>query len=142
MTKKHGLRTIQTLAESTETTRSRAVSAQRRKLLEEERRLEQLESYRSEYQALSSRSDKAVCIHFVRGRRGFVEKLNDGIKNQRGVVARAREQLERHLAHWREARTKSLSLQKFADRLATEDSRRAARREQTEQDDIGRRTTR
>jgi flagellar FliJ protein len=141
MTRKKGLQTIQALAESTETMHSRIVSEQRFALCAEERRLKQLEMYRTEYQAMSSRSEQGVCIHFVRGRRGFVQKLNEAIDNQRQVVSRAHEQFDTYLAHWREARAKALSLQKFADRIAAREDRRVERREQTELDDIGRLVT-
>ena len=141
MTQKKGLRTIQTLAESAEAIRSRVVSDQRAALCEEEQRLEQLRQYRGEYQEMSNRSEQGVCIHFVRGRRGFVQKLNEAIENQRSVVARATEQLDTYLTDWRAARAKALSLQKFADRMAMQEDRRVERREQIELDDIGRRVT-
>ncbi len=141
MKQKEGLRTIQTLAESAEAIRSRVVSDQRTALREEELRLEQLQRYRREYQEMSSRSEQGICIHFVRGRRGFVQKLNEAIENQRGVVVRATEQLDTYLTDWRDARAKALSLQKFADRMAMQEGRRIERREQIELDDIGRRVT-
>jgi|GEM_PF-3396220 len=141
MSRKKGLQTIQTLAESDETMRSRMVSNQRAALRVELQRLEQLERYRNEYQVMSSRSEQSVGIHFIRGRRGFVQKLNEAIDNQNRIVVRAREQLDTYLAHWRDARAKALSLQKFADRAAAQEDLRIARREQTELDDIGRRVT-
>ncbi len=138
MTRKKGLQTIQTLAESTETMSSRVVSDQRFALREEERRLEQLEQYRTEYQAMSNRSEQGVCIHFVRGRRGFVQKLNEAIDSQHQTVVRVREQLDTYMKHWRDARAKAMSLQKFADRVTAREDRRIECREQTELDDIGR----
>jgi len=137
MTRKRGLQTIQTLAESDETMRSRVVSDQRLALRTETDRLEQLKQYRCEYQAMSSRPEKSVGIHFIRGRRGFVQKLNEAINNQSQVVTRVSEQLEMYLVHWRDARAKALSLQKFAERAALQEDRRMARREQTELDDVG-----
>jgi len=104
MTKRKRLKTIQTLAESAETTRSRVVSDQRLALREEESRLAQLEQYCGEYQTMSSRPEAGVSIHLVRGRRGFVQKLNEAIDNQRQVVVRANEQLDTYVAHWRDAR--------------------------------------
>ena len=141
MKRNKGLKTIRTLAESTESMRSRVVSGQRAALIEEERRLRQLEQYRSEYQKMSSRPEKNLGIHQLRGRRGFVEKLNEAIDNQRQVVMRAREKLDACTNEWNMARAKALSLQKFADRLATHEDRRIERREQGEQDDIGRRVS-
>jgi len=138
MTRRKGLQTIQTLAESTETMRSRVVADQRAAVREEEHRLEQLEQYRKEYQDMGSRPEQSVCIHLVRGRRGFVQKLNEAIDNQHQVVSRAYEQLDAYTTHWRNARAKSLSLQKFADRIAAQEDRRIERREQTELDEVGR----
>lgn len=138
MRRKKGLQTIQTLAESDETVRSRIVSDQRWVLHEQERRLEQLEQYCREYQGMNSPSDQGIGIHLIRGRRGFVQKLNEAIDNQRQIVARAAEQLDAQLAHWRNARAKAQSLQKFADRMTAQEDRRTARKEQTELDDIGR----
>jgi len=133
------LQTIQTLAESTETLRSKAVADRRFALREEQRRLAQLEKYRSEYQVMSTTTGEGMCIHFVRGRRGFVDRLNEAIENQRVVVERAAEQLDSHLAQWRHARTRSLSLQKYAERQSEEEVRREERKEQLELDDMGRR---
>jgi len=138
MTRKKGLKTIQTLAETAEATRSRVVSEQRSTLRQEESRLAQLEQYRSEYQTMSSRPEAGLSIHLVRSRRGFVQKLNEAIDNQRQVVLRANEQLDTDVGFWRDARAKALSLQKFADRMAAQEDRRDARREQAELDDIGR----
>jgi len=138
MLRTKGLQTVQTLAKSTETMRSRVVADQRHALREEESRLEQLEVYRNEYQAMGSHSGQGVNIHFVRGRRGFVQKLNEAIDNQRQVIARARDQLDTYMVHWREARAKALSLEKFSDRIEAQENRRIARREQMELDDIGR----
>ncbi len=138
MTRKKGLETIQTLAESDETMRSRVVSDQRFALHEEEQRLEQLKKYCQEYQEMNRPSDKGVGIHFIRGRVGFVQKLNEAINNQRQVVAQATAQLDTHMGHWRDARAKAQSLQKFTERMMAQEDRRAARREQTELDDIGR----
>ena len=140
MTRKNGLQTIQTLAESAETMRSRVVADQRSALREEECRLEQLEQYQAEYQSMGNHSEQSICIHFVRGRRSFVQKLNEAIENQRQVVVRTRVQLDTVMVHWRDARAKALSLQKFADRIAVQEDRRLARREQTELDDIGRKS--
>lgn len=139
MTRSKGLQTIQTLAESKETTHSKVVAERRLALQEEQRRLAQLEQYRLEYQALTTSTDEGMCIHFVRGRRGFVDKLNAAIENQRTVVQRAIEQLDSHLDQWRDARTRSLSLQKYAERQSAEELRREGRKEQRELDDIGRR---
>jgi flagellar FliJ protein len=138
MTNKKGLQTIQTLAESTETMRSRIVSDQRFALREEESRLEQLERYRTEYQSMSNNPEQGTCIHFVRGRRSFVQKLNEAIDNQRQVIVRKREQLDMVMVHWRDARAKALSLQKFAERIAAQEDQKMTRREQAELDDIGR----
>jgi len=141
MTRKKGLQTIQTLAESTEMMQSRIVLDQRSVVREEENRLEQLVQYQSEYHAMSSRPEQGVCIHFVRGRRSFVQKLNEAIDNQRQVVLRAHERLDTYMGQWRDARAKALSLQKFADRIAAQENLQVARREQTELDDIGRLVT-
>lgn len=141
MTQRKGLKTVQTLAESAETTRSRVVSEQRSAVRQEESRLAELEQYRGEYQTMSSRPEAGISIHLVRGRRGFVEKLNEAIDNQRQVVARANSQLDTYVGHWRDARAKALALQKFAERMEAQEDRRDARREQTELDDIGRLVT-
>ena len=138
MKQKKGLRTIQTLAESTETKHSRVVSRQRSTLREEEDRLAQLEQYHSEYQSLEHSPGVDSSIHFVRGRRNFVQKLNAAIESQRRLVAQLREQLDVCVMRWNDARAKALSLQKYAERMTTQENRRVTRREQTETDDMGR----
>ncbi|MDH3977269.1 MAG: flagellar export protein FliJ [Gammaproteobacteria bacterium] len=138
MSRKKSLQTIQTLAESNETLRLKVLTDKRQELATEEQRLVQLQQYCNEYQAMTSKTDQGIGIHFIRGRRGFVEKLGTAIDTQRKTVEQAREQLDVHTAHWRDARTKALSLRKFTDRLAVEEQQRLARKEQSELDEVGR----
>ncbi|RMF95374.1 MAG: hypothetical protein D6727_10860 [Gammaproteobacteria bacterium] len=70
-------------------------------------------------------------------RRRFVERIRAAIVEQERVVAGLQEQLDRDLGSWRAARSHSLALEKYAERLAEQAEHRRARREQADTDEVG-----
>jgi flagellar export protein FliJ len=130
------LDTIRTLAGNAEAESSRALAERRRTLQTEEQRLEQLRAYLGEYGAMAAGGD-GIFIHTVRTRRQFVDRLQAGLEQQERVVAGLRKQIDQDTARWREARTRSLALERFNERLEDQLALRQARKEQADLDEVG-----
>lgn len=139
MRKKNRLKSVHTIAKSAEVESSSQVSNYRRALQIEEQRLAQLEAYHREYTELGNTHGESAGINTIRSRRGFMQKLNQAIAAQREAVSQSLLQLETQLGFWREARSRSLSLQKFTDRVSEQEDKRRARKDQLELDDVSRR---
>jgi len=138
MPKRHDLKSVRMLAENDETHTSREVSDRLATLRAEEHRLAQLQDYLDEYQDLLAAGTSGISIATVRSRRRFVERLQAAVDQQQELVNRLHEQAEGQMNRWREARSRSLSLQKFSERMTAEQESRDARREQAKLDEIGR----
>ena len=136
MSKQPQLGTIRTLADNVERESSRTVAERRRILAAEEQRLEQLRRYLHEYAELSA-SGAGVLVDTVRMRRGFVTKIRAGIEQQERLVASLRDQLDNDLQRWRDARSQSLALERYDDRLADAANLKQQRRDQARTDEVG-----
>lgn len=136
MKKQAQLGTIRTLADNVERESSRTVAERRRILAAEEQRLEQLRQYLREYTELSA-CGAGMLVDTVRLRRGFVAKIRAGIEQQERLVAGLRDQLENDLHRWRDARSQSLALEKYDDRLADAANLKQQRRDQARTDEVG-----
>ncbi|MDJ0927115.1 MAG: flagellar export protein FliJ [Gammaproteobacteria bacterium] len=136
MSKPAQLGTIRTLADNVERESSRAVAERRRTLAAEEQRLAQLREYLHEYAELSA-AGTGMLVDTVRMRRGFVAKIRAGIEQQERLVAGLREQLDHDLHRWRDARSQSLALEKYQDRLADAANLKEQRRDQARTDEVG-----
>ena len=136
MSKQAQLGTIRTLADNVERESSRTVAERRRILAAEEQRLEQLRQYLHEYAELSA-SGAGILVDTVRMRRGFVAKIRAGVEQQERLVAGLRDQLENDLQRWRDARSQSLALERYDDRLADAANLKQQRRDQARTDEVG-----
>lgn len=134
MKRRQSIAAIRTLADSAERESSRTVTQRRDALAAEERRLQQLQDYLVEYGRMSLSGGSVATLQL---RRRFVERIRAAIVEQERVVAGLQEQLDRDLGSWRAARSHSLALEKYAERLAEQAEHRRARREQADTDEVG-----
>jgi len=134
MKRRQSIAAIRTLADSAERESSRTVTQRRDALAAEERRLQQLQDYLVEYSRMSLSGGSVATLQL---RRRFVERIRAAIVEQERVVAGLQEQLDRDLGSWRAARSHSLALEKYAERLAEQAEHRRARREQADTDEVG-----
>lgn len=134
MKRRQSIAAIRTLADSAERESSRTVIRRRDALAAEERRLQQLQDYLVEYGRMSLSGGSVATLQL---RRRFVERIRAAIVEQERIVAGLQEQLDRDLGSWRAARSHSLALEKYAERLAEQAEQRRARREQADTDEVG-----
>lgn len=133
------LDTIRTLARTAERESARVLAERRNILDKEEQRLEQLQAYLREYADLSTApSATGMFIDTIRTRRQFVDKVRQGLAQQERVVAGVRQQLDQDMQRWRDARSRSLAMERFTERLDEQEAVRQGRREQAALDEVGR----
>lgn len=136
MTSKNRIQTLRTLADTAERESSRIVAERRRTLDQEEQQLMQLQAYLREYD--TPQSGSGLLVDSIRARRDFIERIRLGIEQQEHLVKSLRAQLDQDLDQWREARSHALSLERYSDRLQMQVDEKLARREQGQQDEVGR----
>jgi flagellar export protein FliJ len=139
MRKRRTLESLQKLAEYAADAASRDVVERLRSLRNEESRLDQLRSFVGDYEQLL-REGRGINVARLRGRRDFVDRLNGAIGRQGDVVRDQERQYNDNVDRWRGARTRSLALQRYAQRLADIESERRERREQSMLDEVGQQT--
>jgi flagellar FliJ protein len=138
---------LQRLAGHTEAENARRLAERLRALDTEERRLQQIRGYLAEYGKASGQhrsaspqeagnSPPAMTISSLRSNRGFLERLRNAVDEQRGTVETQRHQVEQQTQHWRAARARTRSLEKFGERLLQQEQERRDRREQTQLDEM------
>lgn len=136
MRKRRSLDSLQKLAEYAADAASRDIVERLRALRAEEGRLGQLRGYLGDYSQLL-KDARGMNVSRLRGRRDFVEKLNVAIGRQDSVVHDHENKYSHDVERWRSARSKSLALQRYGERLAAAEAERRERREQTALDEVG-----
>ncbi len=135
------LRTIQTLADTAEAESSKEVSQRLAALNREENRLAQLAEYLAGYEEKERTDRERQSIASIQSRRRFIERLHEAISQQRQLVENYRQLYEIEADRWREARSHSLGLQKYAERIDQQQDLKQTRRDQARLDEIGARNT-
>ncbi len=134
------LKTIQTLADTAEAESSKEVSQRLAALNKEEHRLQQLVEYLADYEAKERMDRQGQSIAAIRSRRQFIERLHAAINQQKQLVDNYRLLYDNEARRWREARSHSLGLRKYADRIDRQEELKQARRDQSRLDEIGSRS--
>ena len=106
-----------------------------RRVVDLERQLEQLQSYRDEYLRNSSQSAAAIDAVKLQNYRSFLDRLGEALRQQLNALEIARAEYERRRALWSEKRIEAESLGRAVDRFRKEEQHVADRREQREGDD-------
>jgi flagellar FliJ protein len=127
---------LQRLAGHTEADNARRLAERLRTLTAEEHRLAQISGYLAEYTQSSPGAQASVTIRSLRSGRGFLERLCAAVDEQRGTVDYQRQKVEQQTQQWREARARTRSLEKLAERLGAQDQEGRDRREQGRLDEI------
>jgi flagellar export protein FliJ len=132
------LKSVQTLADSLEAQASREVAERLRALEAEQHRLRQLQAYLDEYRALPAPGHSGLHVAAMRSRRRFVERIQTGIQHQERLIEGLQRQLEDVTARWQTARSQSLALQRYSERLDERAQERQSRKDQAVLDEVGR----
>jgi flagellar export protein FliJ len=136
MRKRGSLVSLQKLAEHAADAASRDIVDRLRALRAEEDRLGQLKGYLGDYTQLL-KDARGMNVSRLRGRRDFVERLNEAIGRQDDVVRDQENQYGQGVNRWRSARSRALALQRYGERLAAIETERRERREQAALDEVG-----
>lgn len=153
MAKNNRLRTLQRLAEHAEADNARRLAEQLRGLETEERRLSQVRGYLAHYAGSgagggpagstgSGSRNRVTTVGALRSDRRFVDRLQEAVSSQAGMVDTRRQQLEQQAARWTRARARASALDRFATRLDEREADRRQRREQGMLDEVGMRLRR
>jgi flagellar FliJ protein len=125
---------IQEIAASSADHLSRAMAEAGQKVLDLERQLEQLKSYRDEYVG-SSQAAGAIDAVKLQNYRSFLDRLGEALRQHANNLDSARAEYEKRRAAWSEKRIEAESLGRAVDRFRKEERDAADQREQREGDE-------
>jgi flagellar export protein FliJ len=125
---------IQEIAASSADHLSRAMADAGLKVTELERQREQLTSYRGEY---TRRSEAAGTMDAVKlqNYRSFLERLSEGLRQNKKKLEAARAEYEKRRAAWSEKRAEAEGWSRLVERCRMDEKHAQDRREQREGDD-------
>ncbi|MDX9741498.1 MAG: flagellar export protein FliJ [Gammaproteobacteria bacterium] len=141
MVKSERMQTVAGLARDREDQAAAALAQLRQQEEEQSRRLEELCSFRREYQdRMEQLGRQGIGIQLLNQYRGFSARLSDAIDQQQRLVEEVRRRLEQQRRSWGEASAKRRALDETVTRLRGEERAEYLRREQREFDDRAQRT--
>lgn len=110
----------------------RRLAEQQQLLASGEAQLRELETFRDEY---AGTLRGGVDVRALLNHRQFLQRINEAIEHQRGVVQRQREALEQERIRWLAAHSRAKALESVAQRFQDADRRADERREQAQADE-------
>jgi len=135
MMKSKRFQPIQEIASTSAKDLSRAMAEAHSKVVDLERQLQQLESYRDEYVRNSTQSGGAIDAVKLQNYRSFLERLGEAVRRHTNSLAAARADYEKRRLAWSEKRIEAESLSRVVDRFRKEEQYAADVREQREGDE-------
>jgi flagellar protein FliJ len=135
MTKSKRFQPIQEIASSSANQLSRAMAEAQRKVVDLERQLVQLQSYRDEYVRNATQNSGAMDAVKLQNYRSFLDRLGEALRQHLKNLDGARAEYERRRLQWSEKRIEAESLGRVVERFRKEEQHAADRREQREGDD-------
>ncbi|HEX7116927.1 MAG TPA: flagellar export protein FliJ [Steroidobacter sp.] len=130
------IKPVQTLVEDTERKLQRSLASAQRQLVQAEAKLAELERYCEEYRKqFAERALKGMDAPGLRDYQVFLARLNEAIRQQQAIVARARAERDAERQRWQSAATRAKALGHVVERWRVEEQRIQDRREQREIDE-------
>lgn len=137
MKRSERLQIIEKLAQQREDQAARALAQLRTQLDSEKAQLEELDSYRTEYQAyLQRQGSEGLSILQWRRTQGFIDQLTLVMRQQEAVIGRFHEQEAQLLQHWQRLYQRRKSLAQLVERVSLEEFVAADRAEQKAIDEL------
>jgi flagellar protein FliJ len=127
---------IQEIASTSAKDLSRVMGDAGRKVVDLERKLVQLQSYRDEYVRNSTQSSAAMDAVKLQNYRSFLDRLGEALRQHLKSLENARADYEKKRELWSQKRIEAESLGRVVDRFRKEEQGAADRLEQREGDDI------
>lgn len=136
------LEPVQHIVDEAQQRLARSVAAFEKRLLDGEKKLEELMRYKAEYeQGFQQRAAGGIGVMEMRDYQAFLAKLAEAIKQQQALVSRARAEAEAERVKWQEALRRSKALGHVVERWQAEERHVTERREQRESDERAQRKT-
>jgi flagellar FliJ protein len=130
------LQTAHGVLESDERRKAQTLANSERQVSESEAKLAELGSYREAYlRDFANRAGGGMTAARARDYQAFLARLDEALREQAEVVARARAARTELLAKWRGAAQHTAAVDRALQRGLTEERRRLERREQSDTDE-------
>lgn len=136
MTRSERMDPVLKVAAHREKDAARRMGQTQQRLQQQQERLRELVGYRDEYNLKFQQTCSAgMDVKQLQEYRLFLSRLNDAIRQQQQVVAKAERELEHARNVWLGTRTRSQALDKVRERFVDAERREADRREQADLDE-------
>lgn len=136
------LEPVQHIVDEAQKRLAMSVAAFEKRLLDGEKKLEELVRYKAEYeQGFQQRAAGGIGVMEMRDYQAFLARLAEAIKQQQALVNRARAEHEAERVKWQEALKRSKALGHVVERWQAEERHVTERREQRESDERAQRKT-
>ncbi len=141
MTRSKRMTPVVKVAENREQVAARILGEAQQRLSLQERRLDELVSYRDQYaEQFQQSSGMGMGAARLQDYRVFLARLHAAIEQQQRVIAHCRQDCERQRRNWMSTRTRTQALGKVVERYQREERRADERREQHDTDERAQRT--
>ena len=136
MKKSGRIQPLKNLASRHEQQAARTLGQSRSQLGEKQDRLQELFSYREEYQQRFQRdAEKGIGVTQLQAYHSFMQQLDEAISQQRIQVEQAEQRCSTVSAQWRETHIRTQVLDKTIQRLRAQENQQAEKISQREIDD-------
>ena len=136
MSRSGQLKTAQRLLDCEERSKAEMLALTERQLQQSEAKLAELRSYQADYlRDFGRRAGGGMNAASARDYQAFIARLEEALRQQTELVARARVQRAEQLSKWRGAAQRSAAVDRAVERGRAEEQRALERREQADQDE-------
>jgi len=136
MTRAKRLQPVQSLVDDKERRLAQSLAAYEKKLTDAQRKCQELERYREEYEKqFMDTAARGIGVTGLRDYQAFLARLNEAVRQQQSVVARALAERDAERTRWQEMARKAKALDHVVEQWNTEERRARDRREQLETDE-------
>lgn len=130
------LQPVQHIVDEAQKRLAMSVAAFEKRVLEGEKKLEELVRYKAEYeQGFQQRAAGGIGVMEMRDYQAFLARLAEAIKQQQALVNRARAEHEAERVKWQEALKRSKALGHVVERWERDERHVIERREQRDSDE-------
>jgi flagellar protein FliJ len=136
MTRAKRLQPVQNLVDDQERRLAQSLAALEKKLLDADRKCQELERYRQEYERqFKDTAARGIGVTGLRDYQAFLARLSEAIRQQQSVVTRSRAERDAEMLRWQEVARKAKALDHVVEQWKVEEQRARDRREQIETDE-------
>ncbi len=141
MTRSERMAPVQQVLEKGEQARARELGEGQNRLVDAEKKLEELRTYHGEYmQAFRKRAEDGTSITKLRDFQAFLARLEQALAQQEKAVAAARDQVANQRRNWQGAARQVKAVESVVDRWRSVEARADDQREQKETDERAQQT--